>query len=107
MSTCSIIKNRVKAEVKTYAPAMAVVTLMLLPSTAFAGTNPVEDFFNSILTFMNSGFTRTLAILAIIVAGVGALIGKVSWAMVGKVAIGIVLIFGAAKLVDLFIAWSA
>jgi type IV secretory pathway VirB2 component (pilin) len=56
---------------------------------------------------MNSGFTRTLAILAIIVAGVGALIGKVSWAMVGKVAIGIVLIFGAAKLVDLFIAWSA
>jgi type IV secretion system protein VirB2 len=107
MSTCSIIKNRVKAEIKEYAPAMAVVALMLLPQAAFAGTNPVEDFFDSILTFLNSGFTRTIAIVAIIVAGIGALVGKVSWAKVGMVAAGIVLIFGAAKLVDLFVAWSA
>jgi type IV secretory pathway VirB2 component (pilin) len=107
MSTCSIIKNRVKAEIKEYAPAMAVVALMLLPQAAFAGTNPIEDFFNSIVTFFNSGFARTAAIIALIFAGLGALAGKLSWAKVGIVVAGVVIVFGAAKFVDLFIAWSA
>lgn len=59
MSTCSIIKNRVQAEIKEYAPAIAVVALMLLPQAAFAGTNPVEDFFDSILVITTGNLSVT------------------------------------------------
>lgn len=98
----------IQKKTSAYAPLMLMSLVVLYPEMALAqGANPIEQFFDSLLEFFNGGFARTLAIIAIIVAGIGALIGKIAWPTVGKVAVGIVLIFGAAKLVDLFISWSA
>lgn len=44
---------------------------------------------------------RVLASIAIIIVGIGALMGKISWGMALIVAIGVALVFGAASIVDI------
>jgi type IV secretion system protein VirB2 len=80
---------------------MLCAVVVMLPDLAFAGSDTV---IGNMLCTVVGWFTGTagkgLATLAIIVIGVGALMGKVSWGMAIIVGLGIALIFGAAAMVN-------
>jgi type IV secretion system protein VirB2 len=50
---------------------------------------------------------RTLGIIAVIGCGIAALAGKLSWNWAINIIIGLVLMFGAAAIVDYLIAGSS
>ena len=70
-----------------------------MPSEALAG-----DTIGNLLCGVADWFTGTvgqgIATLAIIVIGIGALMGKVSWGMAIIVGIGVAVIFGAPTIVN-------
>ena len=78
----------------------AVVAMM--PDMAFALTSTdtvIGTMMCTVVGWFLGSAGQGLATLAIIVIGVGALMGKVSWGMAIIVGLGISLIFGASALV--------
>jgi type IV secretion system protein VirB2 len=85
--------------------AMAILGLVfvaVIPELAMAA--PWDGVANQILAIFTGGLTRTLAIIAVIACGIAAIAGKLSWDWAIKIIIGIVLIFGAAGIVDYVIS---
>lgn len=82
---------------------MGFVTLM--PEMALAA--PWDSAASQVLAIFTGGLTRTLAIIAVIACGIAAIAGKLSWDWAIKIIVGIVLIFGAAAIVDYVIAASS
>jgi len=93
---------------------LAAVAIML-PDLAFAagtgtggggggGTTGADTPIGKALCNVVAWFTGTtgkgIATIAIIVIGIGALMGKVSWGMAIIVGIGVALVFGAASMVQ-------
>lgn len=80
---------------------LAAVAIMI-PDLAFAtGSDTViGTAFCNVISWFNGTTGKGIATIAIIVIGVGALMGKVSWGMAIIVGIGVALIFGAASLVN-------
>ena len=78
----------------------AAYALMLVPTGAMASDS---DTIGSLLCGVAAWFTgrvgQGIATLAIIVIGIGALMGKVSWGMAIIVGIGVAVIFGAPVIV--------
>ncbi len=78
---------------------LAVYAVALMPMEALA-----DDSIGAVLCGVVEWFTgpigQGIATLAIIVIGVGALMGKVSWGMAIIVGIGVAVIFGASSIVD-------
>ncbi|MCI5050592.1 MAG: TrbC/VirB2 family protein [Rickettsiales bacterium] len=76
--------------------------VMLMPEFAMAGGG--GDVIAKVLCDVVGWFTgsvgKGIATLAIIIIGVGALMGKVSWGMAIIVGIGVAVIFGAGHIVD-------
>ena len=77
------------------------VIVVMVPDLAFAAAvdTPVGQMMCNVVDFFNGNAGKGLATLAIIIIGVGALMGKVSWGMAIIVGLGIALIFGAAAMV--------
>jgi type IV secretion system protein VirB2 len=93
---------------KNTARALAVLGLVVLaamPELAMAA--PWDSVANQVLAIFNSGLTRTIAIIAVIACGIAAMAGKLSWEWGIKIIIGIVMIFGAAGIVDYVISAAA
>lgn len=88
---------------------LSVCILALAPGLVFAGTGggPWDSAATQVLAIFTGGLTRTLAIIAVIACGIAAIAGKLSWDWAIKIIIGIVLIFGAAAIVDYVIAASS
>jgi len=63
---------------------------------------PWDSAANQVLSLLTGGLTRSLAIIAVIACGIAAIAGKLSWDWAIKIIVGIVLIFGAAAIVDFF-----
>ena len=89
----------------------AAYAMMLLPTDALAqsggssfGGGATPDALAEVLCNVVDWFTGPvgagIATLAIIVIGIGALMGKVSWGMAIIVGIGVGVIFGAPTIVD-------
>ncbi len=83
----------------------AVVAMM--PDMAFATAATASDtvignMMCSVVGWFLGNTGKGLATIAIIVIGIGALMGKVSWGMAIIVGLGISLIFGASALVSSF-----
>lgn len=78
----------------------------LAQTTAAAGGN-LGTFIQNIISLLNSGVVRGLAILAVIVTGVAWMFGHVDLRRAGTVVIGIIVIFGAATIVDLITGGAA
>jgi type IV secretory pathway VirB2 component (pilin) len=74
--------------------------VMLLPSVALADT-PIADTLCTLVEWMTGTTGKAVATLAIIIIGVGALMGKVSWGMAIIVALGIAIVFGAEQILEL------
>ncbi|MEQ1704465.1 MAG: TrbC/VirB2 family protein [Rickettsiales bacterium] len=79
---------------------MLSVIVVMLPDMAFAAVaTPIGNAMCTVAAWFLGNTGQGLATLAIIVIGVGALMGKVSWGMAIIVGLGIALIFGAAAMV--------
>ncbi len=82
----------------------AIVVMMpemaLAAAAAGGGDTVIGNMLCTVVGFFTGNAGRGLATLAIIIIGVGALMGKVSWGMAIIVGLGISLIFGAAAMVD-------
>lgn len=73
----------------------------MLPDMAAAqSNNAIQTVFCNVVNFFTGATGKALATIAIIVVGVGALMGKVSWGLALIVALGVALIFGAATVVE-------
>ena len=83
---------------------LLVAVMALMPSIASAA--PWDTMATNILGIFTGGLARTIAILAVIALGIGAMAGKLAWDTAIKVILGIVLIFGSATIVDLLAGWS-
>lgn len=72
---------------------------ILYASYALAGVTPEDtpmgDVICDVVSFIYGNLGRGLASLAIIILGVGATLGKVSWGLAITVAVGISVIFNA------------
>ena len=82
---------------------MAVLALAIsVPSFADMGGLPWETPLQVLVSALNGSTGTLLATLAVMVVGVLALMGRVSWAHAGAVLFGIACIFGAARIVAIF-----
>jgi type IV secretory pathway VirB2 component (pilin) len=79
-----------------------VVCFYAVPAFADGGGLPWETPFQVIVNALNGSTGTLMSILAVMVVGVLALAGRVSWAHAGAVLFGIVCIFGAARIVGIF-----
>lgn len=88
---------------------LAAYATMLLPADALAAAvtvgwntgNPIGDVLCTVVSWFTGPIGQGIATLAIIVIGVGALMGKVSWGMAIIVGIGVAVIFGAPAIVEM------
>ena len=80
---------------------MLSALVIMLPDMAFAGTDTIiGNMMCNVAAWFTGSAGKGLATLAIIIIGVGALMGKVSWGMAIIVGLGIALIFGAGAMVN-------
>lgn len=81
----------------------AVYVVAMVPQLAIAAddSNPIGDVLCAVVGWFNGPIGQGIATLAIIVVGVGALMGKVSWGMAIIVGVGVAVIFGASTIVDM------
>ncbi|WP_020211022.1 TrbC/VirB2 family protein [Gilvimarinus chinensis] len=80
-----------------------ILVTLIACSPTFAHAAPWDDMADEIIDLLTNGFTRSIAIIACIALGLAAWAGKLTWAWGGRFIAGIVLIFGAASIVDVFI----
>jgi type IV secretory pathway VirB2 component (pilin) len=82
------------------AAAFVCAVIALWPSEALAQVNtPMGAVLCSVVAMIYGNLGRGLATLAIIVVGIGATLGKTSWAMATTVGVGIAVIFNAHLIV--------
>ena len=82
------------------ATAFAVCATPALAQTTTAVGGNLGAFIQNIIDLMNSGIVRGLAILAVIVTGVAWMFGHLDFRRAATVVLGIIVIFGAATIVD-------
>jgi len=77
---------------------LSALCLALVPELAAA--NVLDNFGSALLGILNSTFLRSLAIVALIGAGLLALSGRIQWLSFLTVLLAVVIVFGAAGIVD-------
>lgn len=80
--------------------AVAGIAAIAAPDPAFAQSANLEGFANNVLGLLSNGLLRALAVIAVIIAGAGWLMGRVNTGAVVTVIIGIAIIFSAPWIVD-------
>lgn len=83
--------------------AGVLLAYTLVPDMAMATTTAsgIDKALCNVYNAFTGTTGRVLASIAIIIVGIGALMGKISWGMALIVAIGVALVFGAASIVDI------
>ncbi|MDB5975029.1 MAG: hypothetical protein JWR07_1789 [Nevskia sp.] len=77
--------------------------VLALPMAAHAqDIAPVSGTLTAIHGFLQSTAMRTLAAIAVIGAGITAMVGRLRWSWAGSIIGGIILIFGADAFVSFF-----
>lgn len=98
----AIAKRSISQKTVFWMLSAFVLLSMFFPDIASA--EPWDSVAQKVVDIFTGGLARLLAIIAIIACGVMALAGRLSWDWAIKIIIGIVLIFGAATIVDYIIA---
>ena len=78
----------------------AALIVSFLPDLSFATGNAIEKALCNVAGLMTGPTGKVIATIAVIVVGIGALMGKISWGMAFIVAVGIALVFGAVTIVE-------
>ena len=87
-----------------YYATFAVATLCLysaMVTAAYATNSVLGTSLCLVVQWMYGNIGRSIATLAVMIIGVGASLGKVTWGLAMTVAIGISIIFNAGTLVGL------
>ena len=79
---------------------MACALTVALPDLAAATGNPIADVLCDVVDWMTGPVGAGIATLAVIIIGVGALLGKVSWGMAIIVGLGVAIVFGAPAVIE-------
>jgi type IV secretion system protein VirB2 len=81
---------------------MACAAALTMPEIALAANadNPISETLCSVVGWFTGAVGAGIATLAVIIIGVGALLGKVSWGMAIIVGLGVAIIFGAPEVID-------
>lgn len=97
------------AEKQIFLTMVTCLLLMLFIQNAFAAGTPsvMGDTLCNIVWIVYGNLGRGLASLAVIIIGVGALLGKTSWGLAMTVAVGISIIFNAGTVVTYLGAGTA
>lgn len=74
---------------------------------AYAQQSPMGNVICGVVGIIYGNLGRGLAILSVIVVGIGATLGKVSWGLAITTAIGIAVVFGAVPLTAYLISGNA
>lgn len=77
--------------------------VVLLASYEPAHANVFDQLGQAVLNILNNTFLRVVAIVAVIVVGIRAFRGRMEWESAIWVILGIVIVFGAAGIVDFII----
>ncbi len=95
-------KSMVDTSWQIFLAFAVIVGATMIPYEAFAtgAGNAIEKALCNVTALLTSATGRAIATLAVIVVGIGALMGKVSWGLALIVALGIALVFGAGTIVD-------
>jgi type IV secretory pathway VirB2 component (pilin) len=88
------------------AAALVLAASPALAQTTTGAGGSLGSFITNIITLLNSGVVRGLAIVAVIITGVAWMFGHVDLRRAGTVVLGIIVIFGAATIVDLITGGS-
>ena len=72
---------------------------MLMPDMAHASGTAIANVLCTVVGWFTGPVGKGIATLAIIVIGIGALMGKVSWGMAIIVGVGVAVVFGAPEIV--------
>lgn len=74
---------------------------LLVPALVWAqALDPVQGVADMFVAFLTGAFARSMAIIGLAVCGFMAMLGRLPWAAALAVIGGIILVFGAAALVD-------
>lgn len=92
--------------IQNAARLLALASALLSAATpAYAQTTGVGGdlgaFINNIIDLLSNGIIRGLAILAVIITGIAWMFGHLDLRRAGTVVVGIIVIFGAATIVDM------
>ena len=80
---------------------LAISAFLLFAEPAWAQElAPLENFADFIVNFLTGNFARSAAIVAVAILGYLGFTGRLRWAIALSVGLGIILIFGAASIVD-------
>ena len=83
--------------------SMAILTmpeLALAQGGGGASGNTIANVLCNVVEWFTGPVGKGIATLAIIIIGIGALMGKVSWGMAIIVGVGVAVIFGADQVVN-------
>lgn len=76
--------------------------LALHVAFALAVPDPgVAEVIDKIIEYINSRVARSLAILAVMLLGMGWWFGQIDWKRAGGIIFGVGVVFGAAEFVDM------
>jgi type IV secretion system protein VirB2 len=78
---------------------LAMALVLFVPELASAD-NPIGETLCAVVEWFTGTVGGGIATLAVIIIGIGALMGKVSWGMAIIVGLGVAVIFGAAPLIE-------
>lgn len=82
----------------------STMCLLLFWEPAFAqDLAPVNSALEAVVGILTGTAARLIAIIAVVVVGYTAYLGKIPWSWAVSIIAGIVFIFGAATIVDFFI----
>lgn len=104
VNTDALAKTPLTMQVAT--PLFAALVCVFLVAEP-ANASVFDNFGQAVLDILNNTFMRVVAIIAVIVTGIMALTGRVEWLRFGYVLMGVVIVFGAAGIVDYIIDNSA
>lgn len=74
---------------------------------AAGGGGNIGTFIQNVINLLNNNVIRGLAVIAIIVTGIAWMFGHLDLRRAGTVIVGIIVIFGAATIVDLITGGSS
>ncbi len=78
-----------------------VLGFFLIPHVSFAA--PAWDSaLETIVGYVTGSTARYIAILAVVGFGFAAFLGRISWQRALEIVVAIAVVFGAAKIVDMF-----
>lgn len=87
---------------------LLVTAFISIPTAAeAAGTDPLSQTLCMVVGWFTGQMGQAIATLGIIVLGIGAMMGKVSWQMALTVAFGVSVMFSGARVVELLTDRSA